>query len=38
MVRDLTLSTPRNGESNGDEERWESQMILTQMIFSPKSP
>jgi hypothetical protein len=37
MVRDLTLSPPRDEENGDVEERWESQMILTQMIFSPKS-
>ena len=37
MVRDITLSAPRNEESGDGEERWETQLVLTQMIFSPKS-
>lgn len=37
MVRDLNLSPPRNQADDKDEEKWESQMVLTQMIFSPKS-
>ena len=37
MVRDMTLSAPRNEESSDGEERWETQLVLTQMIFSPKS-
>jgi hypothetical protein len=37
MVRDITLSPPPN-EGNGEsEERWEAQLVLTQMIFSPTS-
>lgn len=38
VVRDITLSAPRNGGSGGSEELWESQLVLTQMIFSPTSP
>lgn len=34
VVRDLDLSEPK---SSGPTEQWKSQMILTQMIFSPKS-
>jgi hypothetical protein len=37
VVRDIVLNTPRNGEPGAKEETWESQMVLTQMIFSPKS-
>jgi hypothetical protein len=37
VVRDLTLTTPRPGESSGNREKWSVQMTLTQMIFSPKS-
>ncbi len=37
MVRDITLTDPRNEEGGENEERWEAQMVLTQMIFSPKS-
>ena len=32
------VSAPRNEGPDEKEERWESQMVLTQMIFSPKSP
>ena len=38
VVRDIVLNAPRNEGSGGKEETWESQMVLTQMIFSPKSP
>ncbi|MEO1524016.1 MAG: hypothetical protein AAFX06_01205 [Planctomycetota bacterium] len=34
VVRDLTLYNP---QSSGSRETWESQMTLTQTIFSPKS-
>ena len=34
VVRDLTLYNPK---SSGNRETWESQMTLTQTIFSPKS-
>jgi hypothetical protein len=37
MVRDLVLSPPRDQENDRGQERWKSQMVLTQMIFSPKS-
>ena len=36
-VRDITLSEPRNGAGSGNQEKWETQLVLTQMIFSPKS-
>lgn len=49
VVRDLTLTPPQNpgNTSNsgagrranqGGQEKWEAQMTLTQMIFSPKRP
>ncbi len=38
VVRDILLNAPRNEATGGKEEVWESQMVLTQMIFSPKSP
>lgn len=37
VVRDITLTEPQNGEAGAGEEKWGAQMILTQMIFSPKS-
>jgi hypothetical protein len=37
MVRDISLSTPRSEEDSEEEERWETQLVLTQMIFSPTS-
>jgi len=37
VVRDITLSAPQTGEASGDQEKWAAQLILTQMIFSPKS-
>ncbi|MGB7324936.1 MAG: hypothetical protein WBD31_08685, partial [Rubripirellula sp.] len=42
MVRDLRLSVPRSPENgnqanSGDVEKWDAEMTLTQMIFSPKS-
>ena len=38
VVRDIVLRAPRNEGPDGKQETWESQMVLTQMIFSPKSP
>ncbi len=40
VVRDLRLSVPQNRSSqasSGGKEEWEAEMILTQMIFSPKA-
>lgn len=37
LVRDITLSIPRNQEDSEAKEEWESQLVLTQMIFSPTS-
>ncbi|MGB7325363.1 MAG: hypothetical protein WBD31_10870 [Rubripirellula sp.] len=37
MVRDLRLSVPRNQGDSGAVEKWDAEMTLTQMIFSPKS-
>ncbi|TWT52717.1 hypothetical protein Pla22_03430 [Rubripirellula amarantea] len=40
IVRDLTLSnaqTRQSKQNNGGPEKWEAEMTLTQMIFSPKS-
>ncbi len=37
VIRDITLNEPRNGGAGGRQEKWESQLVLTQMIFSPKS-
>jgi hypothetical protein len=37
VVRDIVLNAPRNEEQGVKQETWESQMVLTQMIFSPKS-
>ncbi len=36
VVRDITLTEPQN-DNRGGQEKWESQLVLTQMIFSPKS-
>ena len=36
VIRDLTLTVPKN-DTGGDAEKWESELILTQMIFSPTS-
>ncbi|MGI9474026.1 MAG: hypothetical protein ACR2NZ_20975 [Rubripirellula sp.] len=37
LVRDISLSEP-TGEANGrGQEKWEATLVLTQMIFSPKS-
>jgi hypothetical protein len=37
VVRDITLSEPQGEENGGAEEKWETELVLTQMIFSPKS-
>ena len=37
LVRDITLSSPRNDTSGGGQEKWSVQLTLTQTIFSPKS-
>ena len=37
VIRDLTLPEPQNGASGDAREKWAAQLILTQMIFSPKS-
>ncbi len=37
VVRDITLSIPQSGASGGGQERWETRLTLTQMIFSPTS-
>ncbi|TWU58428.1 hypothetical protein Poly51_12060 [Rubripirellula tenax] len=37
LVRDLRLSLPQNSASRGNQEVWEAEMALTQMIFSPKA-
>lgn len=37
VVRDITLTDPKNGASDGKQEKWEAEMTLTQMIFSPTS-
>ncbi len=37
VVRDITLSEPQNRAGGGNEEKWVAQLVLTQMIFSPKS-
>ena len=36
-VRDITLTEPRGGANSGKQEKWVAQLVLTQMIFSPKS-
>ena len=37
IVRDLTLTEPGSSASRGGQEKWEAELILTQMIFSPTS-
>lgn len=37
VVRDLTLTEPKNSLASGREEKWEAELILTQTIFSPTS-
>ncbi len=37
MIRDLTLTVPQNGAGGGKQEKWNVQLVLTQMIFSPTS-
>lgn len=37
VIRDIMLTEPQNRETGTAEEKWASQLILTQMIFSPKS-
>ena len=37
LVRDLTLTEPRNGSQGSRAESWKATLVLTQMIFSPKS-
>jgi hypothetical protein len=37
IVRDITLTEPQGGANGGVEEKWETELVLTQMIFSPKS-
>lgn len=37
VVRDITLTEPPNGTNGGEEEKWEAELVLTQMIYSPKS-
>ena len=37
LVRDITLSEPTNGAKGGGQEKWGARLVLTQMIFSPKS-
>lgn len=37
IVRDITLNEPRNSADGGKQEKWVAQLVLTQMIFSPKS-
>jgi len=37
IVRDITLTEPQSGVAGGEQEKWGTQLILTQMIFSPKS-
>ena len=37
VVRDITLTDPQNGAISGTQEKWEAQLTLTQMIFSPTS-
>ena len=37
VVRDITLTDPQNGEASRNQENWETQLTLTQMIFSPTS-
>lgn len=37
VVRDIRLTDPQNGETSEKQEEWETQLTLTQMIFSPTS-
>jgi len=37
LVRDLNLSEPRDEKSGATPESWKATLVLTQMIFSPKS-
>ena len=37
VVRDITLLEPQTVAGGGSEEKWVAQLVLTQMIFSPKS-
>lgn len=37
IVRDIVLTIPRTGAGSANQERWDAQLILTQMIFSPTS-
>lgn len=37
LVRDLTLTEPRDGSQESRVESWKATLVLTQMIFSPKS-
>jgi hypothetical protein len=37
VIRDITLTEPQNGATGGGQEKWGAQLVLTQMIFSPKS-
>lgn len=36
-VRDLTLTEPKSSANRAGQEKWEAELILTQMIFSPTS-
>lgn len=37
VVRDITLTEPPSLAGGANEEKWAAQLVLTQMIFSPKS-
>ena len=37
IVRDIRLTQPETAQVSGDQEKWETEMTLTQMIFSPTS-
>lgn len=37
LVRDLILTEPRDEVQSGSTESWKATLVLTQMIFSPKS-
>lgn len=37
VVRDIMLDEPQNASAAVGGEKWEAQLVLTQMIFSPKS-
>lgn len=37
VVRDITLTEPPSLAGGVNEEKWAAQLVLTQMIFSPKS-